>query len=169
MREGEEPEDSIFQSLQLFGVPLPDRRKVMGAFKSYGVPHTREYGLDFSGTMRMEDSSFQSDLRIYDSGKEPVNVLYQFVLNSAMEHFDLMSVSVLPHICEVLPCHRLVPLVFTKVLSDKDRTALGRLDILRDDEPIELIDRFIQLSELAAVYGEEASLYSYNVLWEVCE
>ena len=75
--------------------------------------------------MRTEDSSFQFDLRIYDKEKEPVNVIYQFILlNSAMEHFDLMRILVLPHICEVLPCQILVPLVFTKVLSNKDGTAL---------------------------------------------
>ena len=39
-----------------------------------------------------------------------------------------MSVSVLLHIYEVLPCQRLVQLVFTKLLSDKYGTALGRLD-----------------------------------------
>ena len=54
-------------------------------------------------------------------------------------------------------------------MSDKDGTALVRLDILRDKEPIDVIDRFIQASRLAAVYGNKASIYSYNVLQEVCE
>ena len=70
-----------------------------------------------------------------------------------------MSVSFLPRICEVLPCQRLVPLVFTKVFSDKSGTALGRLDILCDEEPTYVIDRFIQASGLAAVYVDETSLY----------
>ena len=64
---------------------------------------------------------------------------------------------------------RLVPLVFTKVLSDKDGAALGRLDLLCDEEPIDVIDRFIQSSVLAAVYGDKASLSRYNILQEVCE
>ena len=85
VKELEEPVDTIFQDLQLLGVPFPVQSKVIYAAKSDGVPNTRDYGLAFSGTVRMEDSSFQSDLRIYDDGKEPVNVLYQFsLLNSAM-------------------------------------------------------------------------------------
>ena len=103
MKEGEEPADAIFQALQPLGVPFQDRRKVMDAAKSDGVPHTREYGLAFSRTVRTEDSSFQSDLQIYDDGKEPVDVLYQFaLLNIAMEVFDLMSVLVLLPISGVL-------------------------------------------------------------------
>ena len=38
----------------------------MDAAKSDGVPHTRGYILAFSRTVRTEDSSFQSDLWIYD-------------------------------------------------------------------------------------------------------
>ena len=67
----------------------------------------------------MDDSSFQSNQRIYDNGKEPFDVLYQFALmKSAMDYFELMSVLVLLYNCEVLPCHILVPLVFTEVLRD---------------------------------------------------
>ena len=76
----------------------------MDVAKSDGVPHTREYGLAFSRTVRTEDFLFQSDLQIYDDGKDAVDVLYQFLLlNSAMIFFKLMSVLVLPHICRVLP------------------------------------------------------------------
>ena len=125
MREGEDPADAIYQALQPLGVPFPDRRKVMDAAKSNSVPHTREYGMAFSRTVWTEDSSFQSNLQIYDGDKEPVDMLYQFaLLNSTMEHFELMRVLVLPHICEVLPCQRLISSVFTKVLSNKDGTAL---------------------------------------------
>ena len=86
-------------------------------------------------------------------------MIYQFeLLNSAMEHFDLMRVLVLPHICEVLTCQRLVPLVFTKVLNDKDRMDLKRLDIIRDKDPIDVIDSFIQEYGLDAVYKDEASI-----------
>ena len=109
-------------------------------------------------------------MQIYNNRKDPVGMIYQFeLLNSAMEHFDLMRVLVLPHICEVLTCQRLVPLVFRKALSDKDRTALKSLAILRNEEPIKVIDRFTQASGLAAVYGDESSLYRYYVLQEVCE
>ena len=66
VKEGEEPADTIFQALQPLGVPFLDRRKVMDAAKSDGVPHTRGYVLAFSRTVRTEDSSFQSDLWIYD-------------------------------------------------------------------------------------------------------
>ena len=47
--------------------------------------------------------------------------------------------------------------------------ALGRLDIIREEGPIDVIDRFIQASGLDAVYGDKASLYSYNILQDVCE
>ena len=58
----------------------------MDAAKSYDVSHTREYILDFSSTIRKEDSSFQSNLRIYYNRKEPVDVLYQFApMNSVVE------------------------------------------------------------------------------------
>ena len=86
-------------------------------------------------------------------------MLYQFALmNSAMEMFDLMSVLVLPHINDFLHCQRLVPLVFRKVLSDKDRTALRRVYIIRDEESIDVIDSFIQASGLAYVYEKKAYL-----------
>ena len=120
--------------------------------------------------MRTEDSSFKSDLRIYDDRKKPVDVPYKFALmKNAMYHFGLMSVLVLLHIYEVLPCQRLVPLVLTKVLRDKDGTALVRLDILRNKEPIDVINRFIQESGIAPVYGDETCLYRYNILQEICK
>ena len=159
-----------FQALQLLGVTLLYRKKVMYATKSDGISNTREYGLAFSRTVQTEDITFQFDLRIYDNKKEPIDVIYQFVLpNSAIEHFDLMILLVLPHIFEVLPCQRLVPLVFTKVLRNKYMITLGRLEILRNKEPIDAINRFIRASGLASVCGDEASLYRYNVLQEVCE
>ena len=56
------------------------------------IPYTREYRLAFSRTVQKEYSLLQYDLRIYENGKETVDVLYQFtLLNSAMEHFDLMK------------------------------------------------------------------------------
>ena len=76
-----------------------------------------------------------------------------------MEHFELMSVSAVLHICKILPCQRLVPLLFTKVLRNKYRMALGRLDILCNKEPIEIINRFIQEYGTSAVYGDKDSLY----------
>ena len=75
----------------------------MDASKSDGVPHTREYRLSLSRTVRMGESLFRSYLRIYDNRKEPVDVLYQFaLLNIAMEVFDLMSILVLLPISGVL-------------------------------------------------------------------
>ena len=58
VKEGEEPVDAIFQALQPLDVPFPDRRKVMDAAKSDGVPHRRDYVLDFYRTVRTEDISF---------------------------------------------------------------------------------------------------------------
>ena len=137
----------------------------MDAAKSNSVPHTREYGMDFSKTVQTENSSFQSDMWIYDDGKEPINVLYQFaLLNSAIAHFDLMSVLVLPHICKVLTCQILVPLVLTKVLRNKERASLRRLDFIFYEEPIDAINRFIQASEIASFCGYEASIYH---IWEL--
>ena len=46
-----------------------------GVAKIDGVPRTRGYGLAFSRTLLIEDSSLQSDLQIYNDGKEPVDVL----------------------------------------------------------------------------------------------
>ena len=86
-----------------------------------------------------------------------------------MEHFELMSVSAVLHICKILPCQRLVPLLFTKVLRNKYRMALGRLDILCNEEHIDVIDRFIQASVISSIYRDKASIYIYNVLQEVCE
>ena len=132
----------------------------MDTAESYGIPHTREYRLNFSRTVQTEDISFQSHMRIYDNRKEPVDVIYQFVLlNSATENFDLISIFVLPRIYEVLPYKRLVSLVFTKVLSNKDRMALRRLDILFDKEHRDVINMFMQTSGLSDLYGDEASLY----------
>ena len=74
--------------------------------------------------------------------------------------FYLIIILVLPQIYEVQPCQILVLLVFTELLSDKDRMALGRLDIIREEGPIDVIDRFIQASGLDAVYRDKASLYS---------
>ena len=145
LKEGEEPADAIFKALKPLCVTFLDWRKVTDAAKSDGVTHTRKYGLAFSRTMRTEDSLLQSNMRIYDNMKEPVDMIYQFALmNSDMEHFNLMIILALLHICEVLPSHRLVPLVFTKVLSNKDGTSLGRLYIIYYKEPIDIIDSFIQ-------------------------
>ena len=152
--------NAVFQALQLLDVPFPYWRKVMDAAKSYGVPHTRDYGLAFSRTVQRECGLSQSYLLIYDNREEPINVLCQFaLLNSAMGIFDLVRFLVLPHICEFLTCQILVPLVFTEILSNKDREALRRLGILRGKEPVDLIDRLIQVHGLAAVYRDKASIY----------
>ena len=82
-------------------------------------------------------------------------MLYQFaLLNSSMEHFELMIILVLPHICEVLPCQIFFPLVFTKILNNKDKTDLRRLDIICNEKPIDVIDRFIQASGITAFSGD---------------
>ena len=142
----------------------------MDAAKSDGIPCTRDYGLAFSRTMRMENIYFQYDLRIYYDRNYTVNGIYHFALmNSSVGHFELMSVLVLPHICEVLPCQRLVPLVFTNSLSDKDGTALKMLDILCNEEPIDVFNIFVYPSVLSVAYRDKAYIYRYNVLKEVCE
>ena len=56
-----------------------------------------------------------------------------------------------------------------KVLIDKDGTSLGRLDIIHNKEPIDIINRFIQACRISTVYEDKGSLYRCYVLQKVCE
>lgn len=170
IKEGEEAADIIFATLQPLGVPLSERMKVMDTAKSSGVPHTREFALAFSKVIKMEDGSFQSMLNVFDDGIEPVDKLYEFAVENRVEdRFGQISSSVLPHLCALLHCQRAVPVVWSKVLRNENEAAIGHLNILKNEEPIDAVDSFVQSLGLNPVDNKDFFVYRNSIFKAACE
>ena len=170
IKEGEEAADIIFATLQPLGVPLSERMKVMDTAKSSGVPHTREFALAFSKVIKMEDGSFQSMLNVFDDGIEPVDKLYEFAVENRVEdRFGQISSSVLPHLCALLHCQRAVPVVWSKVIRNENEAAIGHLNILKNEEPIDAVDSFVQSLGLNPVDNKDFFVYRNSIFKAACE
>lgn len=110
------------------------------------MPYSREYALLLSQNITLEDDeTFSQKLMVYDDGKEPIDVLYDFtVKNSIDRRFKDLSKAMLPELCELVGCKRDRPSIWQRPIKGEDGKTLGTLIILLGDEPIDVIDRFVQ-------------------------
>ncbi len=101
----------------------------------------------------------QDRLQIFDDGREPIDIIYEFIQRNKIEAngdendvdrwLDELSNVFLSPVCQVVPCMREQPVIHTHTIYTPDQEKiLGKVEILRGEEPIDAIDRFVLTYQL---------------------
>ena len=80
--EGEEPADVIYHTLNPLGITRDVRLQILDHAKRDGVLVRRDDALVFWKEINIEEEKLVDKVQFYDNLKEPVDVLYQFVLET---------------------------------------------------------------------------------------
>lgn len=144
------------------------RQQLFGEVKEAQVPFSREHALLFSQNIALEaDEEFSQRLVVYDDGREPIDVLYDFAIEHSIEQrFNSLAAALLPKLCEHVVCTRDKPTIWKKPISNESGNHLGTLSILLGDEPIDAIDAFVQRIDVASV--PNPIVFRQNLLEAVC-
>jgi hypothetical protein len=127
IREGEEPADAIFSALRPYGVNHIARRSILDEVKKAAVPLSKEFATVFSQHVVLQDDSFSGTFTLYDDGSEPVDVLYNFAKEHSIEpYFGGLTESLLPKLCELIPCGRRRPRIWFHDITSDDGKKIGR-------------------------------------------
>jgi len=165
--DGDEPVDVIYKSLHPHG-NFATRRQVFEEVKSLGIPNTKEYAQLFSQQILLDDDdSFSSVFTCHDDGSEPIDVIYNFAKENAIErYFPQLGSTLLPQLCELVKCNRLRPIIWANEISSaEDGQPLGVLEILQYVEPVDAVDAFVQNVSVDVV----DAVFRNNILQVVCE
>jgi hypothetical protein len=127
-------------------VTFEGRRQLFQDIKAAQIPFSREHALLFSENILLaDDGEFSERFVLLDDGREPVDVIYQFCREHSIEQrFHDLAAVLLPQLCGIAVCSREVPLVFQNSVNDEDGRQLGTLSIFLGEEPIDVIDQFVQ-------------------------
>lgn len=148
LKEGDEVVDTIFAAMLPHGSSFKERQQIMNEAKMDGVHFTRNYALVFSKKILVNET-FNCTLDIFDDGREPIDVIYEFTQQKKYEHIlKQLSDAILPEICPKIPCTRSLPVVWSQPITADDGSFIGYLQIEKDEEPIDVIDRFAQNKSL---------------------
>ena len=167
--EGEEVADKIFSALQPYNVVYSDRQKVMNLAKADGVLYTRENAHILSESV-VVDEKITRTLNIFDDGREPVDIIYDFAKKHGIlikkndNMFQQLLDSIIPKVCNnnMLTCKRLSPIIYTHVILSSKGESIGQIKILKDEEPVDTIDRF------AIMHGLDLP-FRNSLLKDVCK
>jgi len=163
IKEEEEPADVIFRAAQKHGLSLDNRRQIMNEAKRDGVKYTREFALILAQEIALDDGSFSGILNFYDDGREPVDALHGILQENDIEHhFNQVAKTLLPKICTLLLCQRMEPIIWAQKLANEKGDVIGTLEIIKNVEPVDVIDHFAQ------AYGLDVA-YRNNILRLVCD
>jgi len=169
IHDGDEPVDIIYNSLRPFGADFVARRQVFEEVKSLGIPYTKEYAVLFSqGILLDDDDSFSGVFTYHDNGSEPIDAIYNFAKEHAIQRFfPQLSTTLIYQLCELVKCNRLRPTIFSNEISSaEDGQPLGVLEILLGDEPVDAVDAFVQ--NISVDIGN-STVFRNNILQVVCE
>lgn len=165
--EGEEPADAVYKTLgPHVGVNFYQRQQIIQAVKNDGVPSTRDFALLYS-TPVVLDREPVGTIQFYDDMQEPVDVLYNFlVLHKLDLLFDKLNQDVLAgdgKLCSnnLMVCNRLVPVTMRQTFTDTAGNTIGTVEILKDQEPVDAVDEFLQFNRLDQKYRD-------NMLQVIC-
>jgi hypothetical protein len=167
IREGQEPADIIYTTLRPYGVNYEARRTIFDEVKRAGIPYSREFAILFSQTINLDDGSFSGTFTLDDNGSEPIDAIYNFAKDHSIGiHFNSLVDTLLPKLCELVPCQRKRPRVWFHDIATNDGSTLGILEILEGDEPVDSVDAFVQEMSVDAI---DRSVFRTNLLNEVCK
>ena len=168
IREGQEPADIIYTTLRPYGVNYEARRIIFDEVKRAGIPYSREFAILFSQTINLDDGSFSGTFTLDDNGSEPIDAIYNFAKDHSIStHFNSLVDTLLPKLCELIPCQRKRPRVWFHDIATNDGSTLGILEILEGDEPVDSVDAFVQ--QMMPVDAIDRSVFRTNLLNEVCK
>lgn len=167
IRDGQEPADIIYSTLRPYGVSYDARRTIFDEVKRAGIPYSREFAQLFSQAIKLDDGSFSGTFTFDDNGSEPIDVIYNFAKEHSIDtHFDGLVDTLLPKLCEFVPCRRRKPRVWFHDITTDDGSTLGVLEVLDGDEPIDSVDAFVQ--KISIDIGDRRA-FRTNLLNEVCK
>ena len=66
--------------------------------------------------------------------------------------FDEISQLVMPQMCQHLQCAYLTPIVLSRWITGQDGKMIGNIEIRKDEEPVDVVDRFVVRNDLSEVY-----------------
>ena len=147
--EGEEVADVIFEALAPYKVSFQDRKRLIEIAKADGVAHSREQALLFSNNIVL-GNDFNQTFVVFDDGREPVDVLNEFVEKHNIEHgFQELIENVLPQLCAKITCTRSTPVMWSHPVIDAEGRNVGLLEVLKNEEPIDAVYRFASSHNVA--------------------
>lgn len=156
--EGEEVADVIYNTLLPYHVSREERLRVMEAAKREGVVYSRELARIFStsaddhnSTIIMDTTSSIPPFHLYDDGMEPIDALYQWTIQYGVSDadFDALYNTVVPKMCAATSCVRMQPIVYqSQSIASATGKNLGSFAVLRNEEPIDAVDHFVQVHGL---------------------
>jgi len=166
--EGQELADVLFHTLLPWKISREQRKQIIDVAKKQGIYLQREDALVYNQSFVMNQTSLSSPyvssnvtLTFWDNGIEPVDTLYQFLLNqfhpsfhwknSTIEEQEILKLQLqslvdailIPHLCTLLPCTRTQPCIWSyPITTNHGKDMIARVLIMLDEEPIDAIDQF---------------------------
>ena len=163
--EGQEPADVIYYTLNPLGVSRADRLQLLHHAKRDGVHILRDHALIFSKDVKIEGEKTVGTVQFHDDLEEPVDVLYQFVLDHNLtSYWNRLSNIILTEACSRVSCNRLTPIVWSQNLQNDHGKQIGTVVVLLNQEPIDAIDNFLQKNQLSLDYRDDISKLACNTL-----
>ena len=142
VKEGEEPADAIFQQTKQLGINREARLQILKVSKQERVPMNREHALVYERKINIENNSTH-ELQVWDDGREPVDVLWQFAQSvSLTEEWDQFMSTVGAELCSQGVCNRDSPIVWSSRVNLDGKVV--EIYVLKDSEPIDNIDAVCQ-------------------------
>ena len=156
VEEGREPADAIFLALQPFNLQYSQREAVFKEAKRDNVPYAREHALVYSQSILANNETEYYSFELFDDGREPVDVLYEFVRNNTLEEYwEELIANILPVTCKLVSCNRVMPLLWSREIKNEDEKLLGVVKIYKGQEPIDAIDDFCLSHYLGDSFREQ--------------
>ena len=166
--QNEEPADAIYDILYP-ALSWRERQILMEEIMENNVPYSRNHALVFSISVHIQEIGDEIVLDIFDDGTEPVDQVYDFILEHNLNMYTKSLVNrVLNEVCglynengtevdiiPILPCTRNVPIIWAyDVYNDHDGSEayIGTCEIMLHEEPIDVIDTFVIQHELPSDY-----------------
>jgi len=146
--EGEELADKIFEIMIPYKISHQDRQQIMATAKMDGIVYQRENAILFSKEIYIPEENFNQTLVVLDNGREPIDILYEFVKTHKIEHMlNLLSEKVLPHTCNLIICSRSIPVVWSYEVMINNHF-IGNVEVMKNEEPVDAVDRFARSNGL---------------------
>ena len=126
-----------------------------------GVHYTRKHALIEAIPLTIMGKTFNETIDFYDDGLEPVDSLYDFILEHDLEEFTSELIEkIMPRVCSHISCQRQIPVIWIENIVNEHGEQLGVCEIYLDEEPIDAIDAFVVRQNLS----NDVRVSLYNII-----